>query len=286
MRRRPLQRQYLLMPFFLVLGVPLTASCQEAPAPAVQSAAAYEATCRSFPACCRDHVYIFLVNGLDPINFGRLLGLRDYVRKLGFRQTYYGQMFHAAYFKKEIRRIHQEDAEAHFVFIGFSAGMNVAHSMAAAVNREGISIDALVYLSGNNPITPMPNDRPGNVRHVLNILASGLMGKTGERDYAENIRLPDAWHFDSPTHPRTKELLAKELMEIGSAIPVPKPEEESMPRAAFAEPTPRPVNQARSQKHDDWDFLKPVSRLKSPLKKESEPAPTPSARQIDYRPGE
>ena len=136
MRRRPLQRQYLLMPFFLVLGVPLTASCQEAPAPAVQSAAAYEATCRSFPACCRDHVYIFLVNGLDPINFGRLLGLRDYVRKLGFRQTYYGQMFHAAYFKKEIRRIHQEDAEAHFVFIGFSAGMNVAHSMAAAVNPE------------------------------------------------------------------------------------------------------------------------------------------------------
>src|SRR5438128_2674390 len=130
-RRRPLQRQYLLMPFFLVLGVPLTASCQEAPAPAVQSAAAYEATCRSFPACCRDHVYIFLVNGLDPINFGRLLGLRDYVRKLGFRQTYYGQMFHAAYFKKEIRRIHQEDPEAHFVFIGFSAGMNVAHFMAA-----------------------------------------------------------------------------------------------------------------------------------------------------------
>jgi hypothetical protein len=283
---RPLRWPHLLISWFVLLGVPLSGRSQESASSIPGATASYEASCRSLPSFCRDHVYIFLVNGLDPINYGKLLGLRDYIRKLGFRQTYYGQMFHARYFKKEIRRIHDEDAGAHFVFIGFSAGMNVAHSMAAAANRDGIPVDALVYLSGNNPITPMPNDRPQNVRHVLNILASGLMAKTGERDYAENIRLPDAWHFDSPAHPRTKELLAKELMEIGAAIPLPKPEEESMPRAAFDEPTPRPINQAKSQKYDGWDFLKPVSRLKAPLKKEPEPAPVPAARQTDYRPGE
>jgi len=239
------------------------------------------ATCNAIPKCCRDHVYIFLVNGLDPINFGRLTGLRDYLHKLGFGQTYYGQLYHFSFFRKEIRRIHMEDPEAHFVLVGFSAGMNVVHALAAGATREGIWIDSLVYLSGNNPVTPMPADRPANVGHVLNVLASGMMGRVGERDYAENIRLEDAWHFDSPMHVRTQQLMAQEVAQLASVVPAPS-SKETMPRGAFDDPTPRPIKQKPLAERDAWDFLKPVSRLKTPP--EQVPADGHVNRQIDYRP--
>src|SRR5438034_10131305 len=62
--------------------------------------------CQSVPRCCRDHVYIFMVNGLDPWNYGNLTGVRDYIQELGFNKTYYGQVYHVWWFNAEIRRIH------------------------------------------------------------------------------------------------------------------------------------------------------------------------------------
>src|SRR5262249_6617116 len=71
-----------------------------------------KAPCQALPSCCRDHVYIFLVNGLDPINASNMAGLRDYLQDLGFNKTYYGQLYHSAFYNKEIRRIHESDPDA------------------------------------------------------------------------------------------------------------------------------------------------------------------------------
>ena len=40
--------------------------------------------CRSLPKCGRDHVYIFLVHGMDPLDYANLNGLCDFIHELGF----------------------------------------------------------------------------------------------------------------------------------------------------------------------------------------------------------
>jgi len=44
------------------------------------------------------------------------------------------------------------------------------------------------------------------------------------------------------------------------------------------EPTPRPVKTLKSSKRDDWDFLKPVSRLGEPP---TSPKEAPQVQSVD-----
>src|SRR5262249_20248294 len=78
--------------------------------------------CLAIPHCCKDHVYVFLINGLDPFECGNLRGVQDYLHSLGFNRTYYAQLYHGLFIKSEVRRLHEEDPEAHFVIVGFSFG--------------------------------------------------------------------------------------------------------------------------------------------------------------------
>src|SRR5262245_39238385 len=87
-------------------------------------------SCKAFPTCCRDHVHVFFIHGMDPFDWANLTGLRDHVQALGFHKTYYGQMYHTRKFEKEIRRIHEEDPNARFVLVGFSFGANMVRYLA------------------------------------------------------------------------------------------------------------------------------------------------------------
>ena len=217
--------------------------------------------CHEVPQCARDHVYVFLVHGLDPCNFANLTGVRDYIQGLGFHKTYFGQLYHYRWLERELRRIHHEDPDARFVLIGFSYGASMVRSLAEWVKDEGIKIDLLVYLGGNT-LDNVPYDHPDNVAVLVNILATGCVWNGTTFDNAENIHLPDVWHFGTPTHKRTLEVLARGLAVVASHVPVPPPAEEpSLPPAEDNGPTPRPVMPRSSAKHDEWDFLKPVSKL-------------------------
>jgi hypothetical protein len=273
-------RLWLLIPW-LLLALPQGTYCQEIVG-AAQAPDTSADICKSLPGCCRDHVYIFLVNGLDPVNYGNLTGLRDHLNRLGFRQTYYGQFFHAPFFKKEIRRIHREDADAHFILVGFSVGVNVIHSMAQSVGADGVAIDGLVYLSGNNYVTPVPSRKPANVQRVVNVLASGPLKYIGEVNYADNVHLPDSWHFGSPGHARTRELLARELATAAAAVATPEMPTEAMPTIA-GEPTPRPVKVFKTSIRDNWDFLKPVARLDESRSPATEVPIAPAVQAADSR---
>jgi hypothetical protein len=223
-----------------------------------------DATCKNLPKCWRDHVYIFLVNGLDPVNYGNLTGLRDYLQGMGLNRSYYGQIYHAWYFENEIRHIHEQDPNAHFVLIGFSVGVNVIDSMARTVQKDGIFIDLMVFLSGNHPVKPLPKQQPENVGRVINILADGCMGNHGERCYAENVRLIETFHFGSPTHPVTLEMVAEAIACIVKTVNVAEPVAKPLAPAPDEPPTPRPVHIPVSTHKDEWDFLKPVARLSKP----------------------
>ena len=145
--------------------------------------------------------------------------------------------------------------------IGFSFGANMVRNIAQDVKQEGIPIELLVYMGGNT-LKNIPSDRPENAVRIVNILASGCIWNGAWLDRAENLHETDVWHFGSPSHPRTLHLLAEELSRVATVMSAGQPADTSMPAVFDNEPTPRNLNLPSTPERDEWDFLKPVSRLK------------------------
>jgi hypothetical protein len=207
--------------------------------------------CSELARPCRNHVYVFLVHGMDPLDFANLSGVRDYIQSLGFIKTYYGQLYHTWYFERELKRIHEEDPLARFVLIGFSFGANMVRDVARDAKKDGITIDLLVYLGGNT-LENRPEDRPDNALKIVNILASGCIWNGDTLDGALNLHYSDVWHFGSPSHHHTLKVLAEELSVVADRVPlIVETVAHSVP--AGPEEVPPPKDAAR----DEWDFLKP-----------------------------
>jgi hypothetical protein len=227
----------------------------------------------SIPPIYRNHVYIFMVHGMDPLDMSNLSGLRDYIHELGFIKTFYGQVYHYLEMKYHMGLIHEKDPLARFVLIGFSFGANVARELAYDAKEEGVPVDLLVYLGGNT-LENTPRDRPAHVGHVVNILASGCIWNGCQMDNAINMHYDHVWHFGSPSHVDTRAVLAQELALAASRVrvvlkPPPLPrdwgglppagsEEAPPPRKVSEEaPPPRKVKPSAAAPRDQWDFLKP-----------------------------
>jgi hypothetical protein len=203
--------------------------------------------CHELPKYCRDHVYVFFLNGLDPVNYGNLTGIREYVETLGFRKTYYGQIYHVSYFADEVRKIHREEPDAHFVLVGFGRGARSIRSLAERVNGEGVTVDLLVDLDGKLP-SGMGLENGPVVGHVRD----GTVTRTTAPPSG-----PDLWLFGNPTNAKTVEMLGQQLAQIASSIPdVEQASPEQLPPPAD-EPTPKPVKPQVPTANSEWDFLKP-----------------------------
>jgi pimeloyl-ACP methyl ester carboxylesterase len=208
------------------------------------------------PQAARDHVHIFFIHGMDPFDWANLAGVREYLHALGYIKTHYGQIYHVWEFENDLRRVHQEDPDARFVLIGFSFGANMARNVAIDANTEHIPIDLLVYLGGNT-LKDCPEDKPENALHIVNILATGCVWNGDHLEGADNLNYGDVWHFGSPSHPKTLDVLAEELVKVTARVQVVVHEP---PPFVFGEaaPTPRPVVPLRPGPRDQWDFLKPA----------------------------
>jgi hypothetical protein len=242
------------------------AGCLSFVHPVAKPAPELAAPCQAAAKCGRDHVYVFLVHGLDPFDLANLRGVRDYVNALGFCKTYYGQLYHRWYFEHELHRIHREDPQARFVVIGFSYGANVARCLAQSARRADIPVELLVYLGGNT-LENTPEDQPENVREIVNILAAGCIWNGAQMDRAQNYHVTDVFHFGSPTHPLTLEVLAREMAAVaGSVPPEEAPPPPPMPAADETVPPSRSGTGRAAVGHDEWDFLKPIAKLPAPAK--------------------
>jgi pimeloyl-ACP methyl ester carboxylesterase len=223
------------------------------------------------PQCARNHVHIFFIHGMDPFDWANLAGVRDYVRSLGYIKTHYGQMYHTWEFEHDLSRVHREDPDARFVLIGFSFGANLVRNMANNARDEEIPIDLLIYLGGNT-LKDCPEDKPENAGQIVNILATGCIWNGDHLEGAEYLNYGDVWHFGSPSHPKTLDVLAEELAKVAARVPVVLREP---PAWRFGEeaPTPRPVVPKESGKRDEWDFLKPsLPGESAPPPREMKPA--------------
>jgi hypothetical protein len=190
--------------------------------------------CEEAPADGKEHVHIFVVNGLDPLQLGNLNGMAGYLRKLGFSQTHYEPMLGSRATKRQIREVRQSDPDAKIVLVGYSLGAGVVRRLANDLQKEAIAVDRLVYLGGDF-IPNSDGSRPSNVGRVVNIRGHGSLfsGKDlffngTDIDHAQNVRL-DSRHFLLPSRGQTMDTLATELASLAqdthSAIAARKPDE-------------------------------------------------------------
>jgi hypothetical protein len=171
------------------------------------------------PCCHKEHVYIFAVNGVDPMRAGNVNGLCNYLIEEGFANTCYSPMTTWARFAPTIRQIRQDDPNARIVVIGFSYGCNCARSLVNKLAEDGTRVDLLVYLAGDM-IDNSKRSFPDNVCRVLNIRARGFLLSGGDLivngadiDGARNCRL-DVRHMLLPSRKETLELLMNELLAV------------------------------------------------------------------------
>jgi hypothetical protein len=223
--------------------------------------------CQEIPVCCRNRVHIFFLQGTDPLDICNLSGVRDHVQAQGFIKTRFGYFIHhTGYFEEQIVRIHEEDPEARFVLVGFSYGALAAREIANRLCEREINVDLLFYLGGNT-LDDSPRSHPPNVLRVVNILAVGCIWNGANIEGAENIQLTDVWHFGSPAHPCSVELLDRELVTIAYRVPIiqvlppPLPDPSPVPRP-IAPPPPDQLPPPRklptqASTPSGWDFLDP-----------------------------
>ncbi|HEY7329611.1 MAG TPA: hypothetical protein VH592_18375 [Gemmataceae bacterium] len=245
------------------------------------------AVAEQIPAPCRNQVHIFLMQGLDPLDLANITGLTEYLNQLGYIKTHYGQFFHQWSFRKEMRAIHKADPDARFVVIGFSLGSLMACQLANAVKKDGLPVDALIYLGGF--VLDYAHDiQPDNAAYIANILSAGYLIKGPKMDRAENIRCTNVWHFGLPTHPQTRELLARELAAVAARVhyvekaPPMRPEIENeipLPRRL----TPGQLQKMSQQVPSEWSFLNSRSAIgESPAPKEAQPPEKPSGKRVPF----
>lgn len=175
--------------------------------------------CETAPSDGKEHVYTFIVNGLDPMQLANLNGMTGYLRRLGFPHTHYEPLLGYRATARKIRSIRESDPDAKIVLVGYSLGTVVVRRLTNALERENVAVDRLVYLGGDF-IGNTPSSRPSNVGTVVNIRGHGslfsgydLFWNGADIDNAINVRL-DSRHFVLPSRGQTMEILAKELASL------------------------------------------------------------------------
>jgi hypothetical protein len=233
----------------LALGTITTASgcigyiCPLAPPPAELSE-----PCQALPACCRERVHIFMVNGLTilPHVCGSMNGVAGYVEQLGFCEPRVASHYWRWCFQNEIRKIHQEDPEARIVLVGYSIGGSVVYSMAETLEKDGIFIDLIVYLDAHSFIHDL-NHRPGNVGKVVSINSSSLW-LPGKCHVGEDCHHVDTfWHLALPRKDETLQTLGQALSDLahdcGGMPHIPAgPPEVASPHTPTAPPFSGPID--------------------------------------------
>lgn len=179
--------------------------------------------------CPKDHVYIFAVNGANPLCLGNFNGFCTYLKEHGYCHTYFGQLYTCLNWADRIRTIRRCDPEAKIVLIGFSAGCNSVRWIANDLARDCTRVDLLIYLVGDY-VMNTPKSRPANVCRVANIRAKGMVFTGGDLifngadiDGARNCKL-DCRHILVPSRKETLCFVMEELAGITCALPAgPEP---------------------------------------------------------------
>lgn len=168
--------------------------------------------------CRKEHVYIYAINGLNPMCLGNFNGLCQYWKKQGFANVRFAQLYTWSGFADEIKTVRANDPQARIAIVGYSLGANSARDLANDLNKEGVPVDLLVYLAGDS-IGDTPDSRPVNVQHIVNIRADGALAMggglfaKGDIEGARNVRVK-CRHILTPSRRQTVEIMNEELLTL------------------------------------------------------------------------
>jgi hypothetical protein len=189
------------------------------------------------------HVYIFGVNGMDPLCVGNFNGFLDYFRKNGYAQTYFTQFYTCHWIPDEVRTIRKKDPDARIVLIGYSLGANYVRHFANNLNKDDTRIDLLVYISGDF-VGNCSASKPGNACRIVNVrssrlifLGGDLLLKGEEIDGATN-RTVKCRHILTPSRRETLVLLMEELRALADPTATHGAPVRSPPAAPLTIPMP------------------------------------------------
>jgi hypothetical protein len=256
MTRNRQRRRWLLGAFALAAGMLGSSGCLTLSHTCALPPGCAE-TCQAVPCACRGKVYVFLVDGFDPLDFSRVAEVRSSLIRAGFTKVYNGQFYHSGWFADELRRLHTEEPDARFVVVGFASGVEVAASLAESVAKDGVAIDLLASVDA--PFwSSAPQKQPANVQQVMAVHGQSLFG-AADAVAGQNIEIPAGFLDNVTAHPLTLDRLANALAQVAGTVPAPT---KSEPVVVETSPTPRPMAARLAGPRDEWDFLKPTARLR------------------------
>lgn len=215
---------------------------------------------RTIPKECRSGVYVFMVNGNDPLHCANLKGVREYLSHLGFTRVYFGEISHEAWMAEELVCTNRDYPGSRFVVVGFEYGADSARRIAEAGLNRGATIDLLLYLEPRGSFYNLPL-ADAAIRRTVVVQNDKGLSTPAPLDNAEKIVVNTHTRYAVPTHPEVIDLLTNELTEIASAIPIIRFGFEPIPPLLDeTAPFPRPLTEMKPQAYDEWDFLKLIVR--------------------------
>jgi hypothetical protein len=168
----------------------------------------------------QEHVHVFIIHGLDPLDYANLRGVRDYCHRHGYRHTTCAQFFHGPQVVSRICAVKASDPSAKILLFGFSAGTLTTRTVANTLhNKHGINVDVIVYTSGITMLDREYN-RPSFVGKIIHIRDRSMITGGVELSSAENHKFNDAWHFGTASHDHTLAMLRRELDRLANDSPI------------------------------------------------------------------
>lgn len=238
----------LFVPFFLSFG----AGCLHIAHPVPKCPPEEWRVTDMVPDASKSCIYVFLINGPDPLGYCNLSGVKDYLGKQGFTKTFFGHSHQESYFLQKMRHIHGECRPAHFVIIGFDSGAGAAQSLARSATELGIPVDSLFLL---DPRGCCPKQEVDTFRTIS---VQGGHTWLGRSPYAlgEIHKIPTCSKWEIPTHPQTLKLICENLTEL--ALGIPPPPRPQNPTQALVKPhlPPREVQPNPKLTPEEWNFLR------------------------------
>lgn len=159
----------------------------------------------------KSHVYIYFIQGIDPLDWANLCSVKSYCQDLGYKKVKLVTYHQGDEVVEAVRDAKGHDPKARILLFGYSAGASSACRVIDKLHEfHAIDVDAVIYTSG---ILLQDSEycRPDYVGRIIHILDNDWLIPGTTLTGAENYRLDDVWHFGSPTHPQTKQLLKREL---------------------------------------------------------------------------
>ena len=189
----------------------------------------------------RQRAYLFMMNGLDVVEAAGMLDVRDKLAVAGFPKVYYAQRPDRAWYYREMHRLRCDEPDARIILLSYGAGAENVLGLAFDAARDGLPVDAVVFL---DPVGVSGNLAETLPFHSVVVRSHNWLGSRG-LEAAEHIEAAGFGHLALPRSPATCEVLLR-LMSA-SAVRVPRPALEYLPRLELrANPprTPRPIDPA------------------------------------------